>query len=302
MKVRKQLKLPYAHPKLVSILFFNMKMLFTYLVHSRDDSNCGRVDYDSLTEQSLMEILFGDVLNISAWQDDEGAFLDIELWPLIQMHGDVVRKINIDNSAEGSRAFFGDWSDEDDDDTDDVNIGPGGTIDLRWIPRWVVVFEICCIEVSGTVETAMLPPKLIIFDISGNKFAGTFSIGHLPRELKIVYIYENQLEGKLEMDRLPMTIGTFNANSNNFSGSVDLQHLPNRMKYLSLSCNQLSGSIELDKLPDTIALLQIYGNKFRQQLLTIRIPKAGVRSFRIGLDNFADVRDINGNDLKKFMH
>ena len=44
------------------------------------DSTLGRIDFTSLSQQTLMELMMNDCKEKHLFQDDEGYFLDVEHW------------------------------------------------------------------------------------------------------------------------------------------------------------------------------------------------------------------------------
>ena len=64
------------------------------------DPNLGRVDYNSLSDQTLMELLIEgfDDKTKKRYQDDHGMYLDVCEWPFIKYDDDErVIKIDIDS-------------------------------------------------------------------------------------------------------------------------------------------------------------------------------------------------------------
>ena len=274
-------------------------MLLTAFLHSAD-AECGKVDYDALSEQTLLELLIQDVKNISALQDSDGGFLDISEWPGLSF--DVDGKVgHIDYYHYLGESLFGDPSDDDsDDENDDCPIGPGGSIDLRWVPMHVTEFSMQGLKLSGTIETASLPRKLIDFDITGNEFSGPFETTDLPSTSEDIRIRENQLSGTLDMTALPPKLQIFDAGNNRFTGSVDFGSLPEGVTLVDVGGNKFTGSVDLSKIPADLASLCISPCGFARAKLVIRVPKAGLDDFRI--DRFREVVDIDGNDLRdKFL-
>ena len=266
-------------------------MSLNIFLHCVDASECGRVDYDFLSEQTLMELLIQDVKNISKLQDADGSFLNISEWPGLSFDFDgKVNEIDYDNMPPFD--FFGDLGDE------GGPIGPGGSIDLRWIPRHVEKLCMHSLDVSGTIRTVNLPRNLRVLEVSKNKFFGPFETVDLPNSAKKIFIWQNQLSGTLDLSCVPPNVKVFSAGSNKFTGSLDLRSLPKGIVNLDVSSNQFAGDVDLSKIPATLITLRMLNYHLRQDKLVICVPKAGVGDFSVWKEHFTEVVDLDGNDLK----
>ena len=261
------------------------------------DLDCGRVDFDSMSEQTLMELLISDVKNISSLKDPEGGFLDIDAWEGVEINSDS-HVSDIDFSKEIGFGFF----DDDDAEIDCdgfLAIGPDGSIDLKWMPRFVQSFEIFSLNLFGSVETALLPRTLATFNIESNRFSGTFDTAHLPDQIREIKISYNCFDGTLDISSLPKKLTNFYAMRNKFSGTLNLENLPSSIVSLHLNANQFSGTVDLSKLPPTITFLALDNTKITQESVRIRVPVKGVRFFHFGKGQFDTIRSVDGSDLSR---
>ena len=270
-------------------------MFTLYSLWYSDNLHSGRVDYHSLSEQTLMELLFENVMNTSILRDSNGYFLNIDDWPRIQMNESRTKVIliHMENVFEGGDLF--DFSD--DEDAMAQNIGPG-SIDLKWVPREVVEFIIDDLSLSGTIETADLPRKLCSLNIARNDFTGTFDITHLRDTMRSIFCSFNKLVGTLDIPSLPANMKTFFGERNLFSGYLDLRKLPSQMKCLSLNNNKFSGSIDLCAVPDSLYLLELRGCEIQQEMLVVRVPSKGLNGIYLDVPRFEQILDTHGNDIR----
>ena len=272
------------------------------LVHSysADTTGFGRVNIDSMPDQTLMELLVADIENNTALYDCDG-FLDIQSWEGLSFDDDEnLKKIDF-SAAFGfgglGGGLFGDDSDEDEEE-DTFIIGPNGSIDFKWIPKSVTDFEIFWLKLKGTIETSELSEDLNHFDVSSNLLAGTFCIASLPQNIHHVSISSNHLCGTLQIEKLPPKMTFFSAESNKFHGTLNLKNLPQNMHSLRLGVNDFSGSVDMSNLPSTMQFCSLHRTGIKQEALVIQVPDLGVKYFRLPFWNFKNIVDTEGNDLK----
>ena len=232
-----------------------------------------------------MELLVSNIENTRLLRDADGEFLDIRSWEGLRFNklSQIVR-INFSGISQ-------------------VNtIGPGGSVDLKWVPQSVTDLAIFWMDLEGTVETCFLPGHLELFSIQSNHFRGTFCIELLPRELRSVVISANRLSGTLCMDKLPPALQCFDAERNQFHGALDLTDLPLSINIIRLEFNDFSGTIDLSKLPPKICFLRITNTKIKQERLVVRVPEQGLRKFYLGQHMFISAFDTYGNEITDDLH
>ena len=209
------------------------------------DPSLGRLDYDSLSDQALMEMLVNG-LNTSCknvFQDTKGNFIDVCDWPSIIC--------DADERVTEIRKFS--WL-------------CSGTIDFDFIPPNVTkiklnyFFETAYIH--GTLSTALLPRQIKAIEIVHMGIRGSFDLRSLPEHLTRIDISMNAFSGSCNLTALPAGLQKLNLCHNSFSGSVSLENLPASLEMLSIACNKLSGVLRFDSLPLALACLFIDQNGF----------------------------------------
>ena len=220
------------------------------------DDSLGRFDTQSLSQQSLIELLVADLEDVGIAKDADGNFLDISDWSVLKMDetGNVVG-IHLDTNAV-DYTLLGDPNRS----IKDGCFCEDGLMELRYVPPTVRTLEVAHMGIDGTLETERLPAVLEILRIPFNNFQGTFAIEGLPQEIKSVLILGNNFEGSLALESLPTLVEQLEASGNRFSGSVNLSALPPKLIGLSLANNQLSGKIELRNIPKTLTWVELQSN------------------------------------------
>ena len=224
---------------------------------SADDTNLGKVDYASLSTQTLMELLIGDLRMRKKVQNAHGEYKDIQEWEGLTFDDD-------DGSLYNMY-----WN----------NAKADGTIDLKWIPPTLTAFSMMQNELSGTVETKSLPENMHFFNIMGNMFSGSFDISGLPAMISKVYISENEFTGTLDISAMPRRVVTFDASINHFSGTLDFTDLPKDLQYFLVDNNSFSGKLGVFRMPPFMRTVSLNENNFSVEVLHICRPKESERLF-----------------------
>ena len=245
-----------------------------------DSEALGRLDYMSLSQQAMMELLVANVTN--GLKDKKGNYIDISEWPgVVCDEGECVVEINWSNE----KALFSHRTTKRCD----------GSLDMQWIPHTVRKLRLTALsianfdtghlprdalevkigggytgKVTGTIAAGKLPRGLQTFDMSRNKLTGTFDVAGLPASLRSMSIQSNGCEGTLDFTTLPSKMEEFFAQHNKFKGEINLTLLPECMKVINLSCNQLDGLIDVSKLPDGLGRIDL-----RDNLLSGPVPLIG---------------------------
>ena len=216
------------------------------------DPLLGRLDYDSLSDQALMEMLFANLDESSkkSLQDSNGFFKDISEWRDIRVADDRVVTV--------TPPFFSKF-----DETQ---------FPFEFIPSLVTEFLMDHVNLHGVLDTGVLPAALLEFDVSRNLLHGTIDFKRFPRNLQRILISSNALCGSVALDDLPDTLSRFVAEKNKFTGEISLNALPAQMKGLNLSKNQLSGSISIESLPETIEYFCLNDNEFVGDFRLMALP------------------------------
>ena len=231
-------------------------MLFAALLSV--DPALGRLDYHSLSDQALMEMLIDGMKDTykEYYQDTNGNILDIFDWPGVELDSDDVHVKSIDFQY---RQF-----------TDKP-------FPFQYIPNRVEDFEAEEVNFHGTLDTAILPPHLRSINVSENKLHGPFCIKDLPQTLIHIYIGGNKFSGSLKLSDLRDTVALFQADHNDFIGEVSLSDLPSHMEDLCLDNNKLSGSIRIEKLPECMDYIGLSNNAFTGDFTFLAMPRVPIK-------------------------
>eukprot|EP00009_Paramoeba_aestuarina_P002483 CAMPEP_0201509468 /NCGR_PEP_ID=MMETSP0161_2-20130828/2514_1 /ASSEMBLY_ACC=CAM_ASM_000251 /TAXON_ID=180227 /ORGANISM="Neoparamoeba aestuarina, Strain SoJaBio B1-5/56/2" /LENGTH=376 /DNA_ID=CAMNT_0047904421 /DNA_START=33 /DNA_END=1163 /DNA_ORIENTATION=- len=186
-------------------------LLFLRAFVGADPSALGRLNYESMSQQALMEMVISKMSdeNRRQFQDCNSNFLDVSEWEMVEMGDDGKSVVKIE------------WENE---DPDQIELEEQGTISLEWLPDTVT--EFC---------------------ISNRKFKGTLDCGKLPKSLEIFSVGENRLTGEFHVSKLPEGILCFDAPYNLLSGILDLQKAPQWLDYLCLEGNRLCGDLVIGR-------------------------------------------------------
>ena len=213
-------------------------MLLTSLLQA-NDSCLGRVDHSSLSDQTLMEMLFKDLPDKATqkFKDQDGFYLDVCQWRNITCddEGNVVRIRKCD--AVGSVAF-------------------------AHIPPKVKIFHMSLAGIVGTIEACDLPQRTEEFDVGDNKLEGTFDFANSPVGIRELSIYKNNFSGGADLENLPKPMTHLWIHDNKFSGSLCLTNLPPKFQTLDASRNAFSGSFCIQNAPLSLRYVCADGNWF----------------------------------------
>ena len=215
------------------------------------DTTLGRVDYNALSTQTLMELLICDVEMKGRFLDDQDEYKDIDAWSDISFDEDgLLVDIWWSNALTISK----------------------GTMHLEWIPSTVRSFCAMRNDLHGTIETHRLPPSILFFNIMSNDFCGSFNIAGLPANIQKVTISWNSFSGALNIPALPQKVKTFQASVNQFSGTIDITKLPGKLEVLLIDTNRLSGSLGVMHMPPQMRSVGLNNNFFKQDVFHICHP------------------------------
>ena len=228
--------------------FLTMANSFLSLTVQSVDPALGRLDYDSLSDQTLMEMLVSTLSEESkaAYQDENGAFTDIEEWAGIvcDSHG-TVTEICLDDGS-----------------TDALT----GSLSFQFTPPSTQRIDFSYQHsLQGTLTTSLLPVCLKYLDITHTRICGPFDLTSLPMALEELDITENNFSGSAlwrsgDLSALPSGLTHIYAYGNSFSGSINLSKLPPKLVHLNLSRNKLSGEVEFSNLPDSLVTVCLQFN------------------------------------------
>ena len=259
------------------------------------DPALGRLEYDSLSEQALMEMLIDGIAEEKKkpFQDTNGSYLDVSEWRMVTIKDSQVTAITESHCHFSKKQF-----------------------PFRFIPPHVEKFRLDLCHLHGTLDPSLLPQELKMFNVCSNALNGTINFKALPQSLKGMYISNNAFSGGLELADLPHSLRELTARKNQFSGEISLDDLPPALEWLSLPNNLLAGSINIERLTGSLRLLNLSDNLFSGDFRMSTFPEflrrisvernplsgkvvlreaTGKMPFDIFIDNVSSVVDENGN-------
>ena len=282
------------------------------------DPSAGRVDYQSLPDQALMELLVQDLKHLkNPFIAESGDFKDIKDWMGVTCDADghVIRlyffyrttfkhaTINLDFLPPRlvRVSFSSCWF--------------HGTLDTRKLPAHLEDFCAPRNQLKGTVDFTTLPSTLTHLNIGENRFVGDISLEALPPALYELSIGTNRFTGKVKVDDLPASLELLDVsyndqlrgdlfeakpngnlyvrcNSNNFTGSLVMGNLAakayqlQQRSHLNVSFNDLSGSLDLSGLPRTLRAFHAKKNTFEGEIHLEHLP-ASLRRLDLGDNKLA---------------
>ncbi|KNH03847.1 hypothetical protein XU18_4801 [Perkinsela sp. CCAP 1560/4] len=184
------------------------------------DPAIGRVDYASLPQQALMEMLIAGLENIDEICGSGDAPDDVADW-----HG-----VKVD--AESSEVIGISWED----------LATGGSLDLQWLPSTVCYFDVSENDIVGSINLSLLPPSVENARMFSNDFTGPIDWAVLHDGLVQLDVSDNKLTGSIELEHLPKSMKELILSWNAFTGSISLLQLPGKFEILDIRTNQLSAN------------------------------------------------------------
>ena len=234
------------------------------------DTNLGRVNYSSFSDQTLMEMLIGDLDDETKkkYQDSEKMYLDVCKWDCVKC----------------------------DDDGNVIAINPKGdvkgSLQLSYIPPKVREFDASYKGLTGPADLAYLPQSLEELYLDNNKLAGSVDLGNLPQNMHTLYLDSNKLTGSIKLSNLPKNMQGLFLHCNAFSGSIELTNLPQSLLSLTFNSNELTGSFIATNLPPKLEKIEAGYNLFSATAVVDAKTKAMINLRESGVTS---VIDENGN-------
>ena len=195
----------------------------------------GRVDIDSLPQQTLMELLVEHI-------EDKGKITladdsDIQSWRGMQYNedGDLIKVT---------------W----------FCFDLHGQIDFQWLPSTITYFRISVNSLKGSADLSHLPASLEEFLLRDNLFDGTLDLTALPESLMCLNASSNQFSGSVCLTSLPPSLISLLLSDNNFSGRLDLKSLPDTLERLHLNSNKFEGYVDFGALPASLSHFDLSDN------------------------------------------
>ena len=205
------------------------------------DPSLGRVDYDSLSDQTLMEMLIDafDEETRQRYKDDDGMYRDVCQWEYVKCDGS-------DRVIEVS-----------------PNMGVKGSLQIALIPPKVQEFRMRWNQLSGSIDLAHLPQSMVMICLPCNHLAGSIDLSQFPESMRAVYLNTNRFTGSVDLTHLPGGLQELHIGNNQLSDSVCLTALPVDMVAITMQNNRFSGSFVATGLPPRLETLIARGNNFR---------------------------------------
>ena len=222
------------------------------------DPHLGRVDYSSLSDQTLMEMLLNgfDEDAQKQFQDEHGMYLDVCQWTFVTCD-DAENVIKI-SQIEGT----------------------SGVLSLSCIPSKVkrvdlsydILFDISGKKLTGSIYLEHLPQSTTNLCVSYHHLSGSVDLTQLPRQMEELHLQKNLFTGSVDLTRLPQCMMALYLQQNQFTGSVDWTNLPQSLQHLGLGNNQFTGSVDLSKLPQNMRFIDIDKNFFCGSFIATNLP------------------------------
>ena len=290
--------------KLLSIVlltrFLIMTNSFLSLLAQSVDPALGRLDYDSLSDQTLMEMLVSTLSKESkaAYQDENGAYTDIEEWYGVECdsegtvtalsmnvsHMDLVGSLSFQFAPPKIRK---------------IEIykqrGLVGSLATRELPTSLEDLRIRGTGMSGTLDLTSLPMGLVQFAIPDNDFSGGCDLSALPSGLEYFSAYKNSFSGSINLSKLPATLKILDLSFNELCGEVEFGNLPESLTNILLAHNALSGSVIIRECHPRMMQVNLFNNLFDGTAVILN----SLHWAQLGKNNFTSVVDESGKPHKK---
>ncbi|KNH04475.1 leucine-rich repeat protein [Perkinsela sp. CCAP 1560/4] len=231
------------------------------------DSSLGRLDYASLSQEALMEMLIEGIENKEKICGDASEMREVNEWNGVELEMEKFHTIHWDN------------------------YGLEGSLHWEWTPSTLTVFSVCKNKLVSTIDLSILPASVRHLSLNYNRFNGSICLKDLPKEIDSVNLSLNQLIGSLDLRDLPASLKNLLAFSNKFTGGIDLTRLPAELTKLDLSYNALSGTVELGDLPKGLKYMRIDNNNFSGPLNLTSLPD-GMVELHVNRNSFSGPVDF----------
>ncbi|KNH08097.1 hypothetical protein XU18_1313 [Perkinsela sp. CCAP 1560/4] len=133
------------------------------------DPSLGRLDYASLSQQALMEMVIEGIANKEKICGDVDEPTDIEEWEGVTIEDGQVVEIA--------------WR----------QFRLRGALHLEWLPSSVRKVLVSCNKLTGTLDCASLPTSLKKLNIGCNAFTGLINMESLPEGMEEISVHCNDL-------------------------------------------------------------------------------------------------------------
>ena len=251
-----------------------MFQTLTALHLSAIDPALGRLDYASLSDQALMEMLVDGMVEEleDPVLDSAGNYMEVCKWFNVHCTADRVIEV-VFHSCDMCKKPF----------------------PFEFIPPLVEVLEFTSCHLHGTLDTAALPQNLVYCNVFDNALHGTLNFKDFPKNSETIIISSNNFDGSLALSELPDSVVIFRARFNSFNGNLSLDALPSSMRDLNVRDNLLSGDVWLMNIPPSLEKLSIQENS-TSGTLVLSSTFEGDPPFALRSDPLQRVVDESGKE------
>ena len=211
-----------------------------HLVIVEPAENLGRINYDCMTQQTLMELLVQGIYDKDRFLSADGTFLDLKYWE------------GIECTPDGGNVKRIEWS---------LYFHKAGTIDLQWVPPTVERIDLFG-SLLHITNFDKLTPSLEKFNYGNNEVRDKMQNFQLPENLRSIRLQDNFISGTVDLGDFPFNLRVFDADGNDLHGTLDLDKLRSPIKEVGLANNNFEGMIFFDSLPATLKELRLGENRF----------------------------------------
>ena len=205
----------------------NMLPVFQML-QTTDEMYHGRVGYDSLSQQILLELVVEELVDDPPFAVDSGCFNDISTW----------KGVSCDEKGHVTNI---DWSSK-----FDTFFPQGGVIKMEWLPSSLRVFDIYRNALRGSVDLSILPRDMQIIDLTENQLTGSLNLRQLPKLLEVLDLACNTFSGWVDLTTLTSSLRVLDISHNKLTGRIKCTGMPPNMNYIRLQDNLFHGDLLLD--------------------------------------------------------
>mmetsp|Transcript_25781 Transcript_25781/g.40237 ORF Transcript_25781/g.40237 Transcript_25781/m.40237 type:complete len:223 (-) Transcript_25781:30-698(-) len=201
-------------------------MIFSAILSLSADPSIGKIDKDSLTQQTLMELLIEPLTpkhKIVTICDDD-SLPTINKW----------QGLHINGYGEVTQI---DW----------ISCGLCGEFLVQWLPPSLQMLSVMHNLLYGPLDLTCLPDRMRRCNVRQNRLNGEIDLTHLPLTMLSLNVSYNQLVGSVDLTRLPEKIQDLFLNNNAFSGVAAFDQLPESLKTLNVMQTSLEGTVVLDR-------------------------------------------------------
>ena len=314
------------HAYLFSLHFIiqstTMPHLFSFII--APDPALGRLDYDSLSDQALMEMLIDGMQekDKKEFQDASGNFLDVCEWSIVTCTNKRVTSVNLSaDLLPDIMETLLNYAHAHHKSERQHQKSRKKQFPFKFLPSQVDVFKGARSDLQGTLDTTDLPKVLRELRIAMNALYGTLSWSGLPRNLEVMNIEHNKFSGSLALNDLPQNLRKFKASANKFSGEIKISAIPPKLEHIDISLNKFEGSLDFSAVSPHLKRFDAGRNRFRGSIDLSKRPHSLEQIWlnrnalcgdillidAVGLDTdgvildagcFKEIKEVNGGKLK----